>query len=61
MDNSTPELHAGLLDIVKQLAGYGEELWDTNDFRDGYKKVRSGLIIDARKLLKRHNIEFEEE
>ena len=37
------------LRITRELGGYSYSLWD-EDFRDGYRKVNSGLIVDASKF-----------
>lgn len=49
-----------LIKVVKEIAGYGEEVWDECNFRDGYKKVNSGVLVDARMTLKKYGINFEE-
>ena len=38
------------LRIVRELGGYSHSLWDDENFRDGYRKVNSGLIVDASKF-----------
>ncbi len=47
-----------LIEIVVKLAQYGEVLWDEENFRDGYKKVDSGLLVDARAVLDKHRIGY---
>lgn len=50
-----------LLDILSGFAGYGEDLWDREDFRDGYKKIPSGKLVDCRVLLREFGItQFDE-
>jgi hypothetical protein len=40
-----------LLSMLERFAVRGEELWDRENFRDGYKKVPSGDLVDCRKLI----------
>ena len=40
-----------LLAMLERFAVHGEELWDRENFRDGYKKVPSGDFVDCRKLI----------
>lgn len=49
-----------LLTMLRRFAVYGEQLWDDEDFRDGYKKISSGILVDSRKLLRRFGVSFEE-
>lgn len=37
--------------IVEQLAEYSEEVWEKENFRNGYKQVSSGLIVDAARAI----------
>lgn len=46
--------------MLERFAEYGEELWDVENFRDGYKKINSGLLVDCRKLLKENKISLEQ-
>lgn len=38
------------LRITRKLGEYSYSIWDDEDFRDGYRKVNSGLIVDASKF-----------
>jgi hypothetical protein len=49
-----------LLTMIRRFAVYGEQLWDAQDFRDGYKKISSGLLVDARKLIRRFGVSLDE-
>jgi len=40
-----------LLSMLERFAVRGEGLWDRENFRDGYKKVPSGDLVDCRKLI----------
>jgi len=42
--------------MLKRFASKGEQLWDDLDFRDGYKKISSGDLIDCRNLLRKLGI-----
>lgn len=50
---------AAALDIIKELGEYGEKEWDETDFKEGYKKVNSGLINKSRRFLKDFDIKVE--
>lgn len=45
-----------LLEMLKRFADYGEQLWDDENFRDGYKKISSGDLVDCRELLRQFGI-----
>lgn len=45
-----------LLTMLKRFANRGEQLWDDEDFRDGYKKIPSGDLVECRELLRRFGI-----
>ena len=45
------ELIKSLVEMLQRFAVYGVELWDEENFRDGYKKIPSGLLVDCRKLI----------
>ena len=50
-----------LLDMLKRFAAHGEQLWDDENFRNGYKKVSSGDLVDCRNLLRQFGVtEFNE-
>lgn len=57
----TADLLQDLTEIVQQLAQYGNALWDEENFRVGVKNVDSGLINDARNVLRKHGVQFEED
>lgn len=41
-----------MLAMLERFACHGEILWDVENFRDGYKKISSGDLVDCRKLIK---------
>ena len=45
-----------LLTMLKRFADRGEQLWDDENFRDGYKKIPSGDLLDCRELLRQFGI-----
>jgi hypothetical protein len=45
-----------LIEMLQKFAEYGEDLWDEENFRGGYKKVRSGDLVDCRNLLREYGI-----
>lgn len=48
--------------MLSRFAVRGEQVWDDENFRDGYKKVSSGDLVDCRNLLRKFGItEFIEE
>ena len=59
VENSEKYFDPELLRIVKLLAEYGEDAWENPIFRDGFKKVNSGLITEARLFCKKNNIKLE--
>ena len=53
---------AELLAMLKRFAARGEQLWDDVNFRDGYKKIPSGDLVDCRNLLRKCGVtEFTDE
>ncbi len=38
------------LRIVRNLGQYSYTIWEDENFRDGYREVESGLIVDASKF-----------
>ena len=45
-----------LLTMLKRFADCGEQLWDEENFRHGYKKISSGDLVDCRALLRQFGI-----
>lgn len=45
-----------LLAMLKRFADRGEQIWDDENFRDGYKKIPSGDLVDCRNLLREFGI-----
>jgi hypothetical protein len=46
-----------LLSMLKRFAERGEHVWDDENFRDGYKKIPSGDLVDCRELLRKYGVE----
>ena len=47
--------------MLQRFASLGEQLWDETDFRDGYKQIPSGDLVDCRSLLRQLGVtEFDE-
>jgi hypothetical protein len=47
-DSQNPEsteLIESLVEILQRFAVYGEELWDEQNFRDGYKKFQVDFLL----------------
>lgn len=60
--SSKEDLTQELLGMLSRFAVRGEQVWDDENFRDGYKKVSSGDLVDCRNLLRKFGItEFIEE
>ena len=51
-DDEAVECIESLLTMLERFARRGEDLWDREDFRDGYKKIPSGDLVDCRKLIR---------
>ena len=60
-ETEASEAISDLTNMLKQFANYGEQLWDEENFRLGYKKIPSGHLVDCRNLLRKFGISFEEE
>jgi hypothetical protein len=46
-----------LLTMLRKFGVRGEQLWDDENFRDGYKKIPSGDLVDCRNLLRRFGVD----
>jgi hypothetical protein len=51
------ELIGESLQLLREIGVHGEKLWDSDNFRGGYKKIGSGLLVDCRNLLRKHGID----
>ena len=50
------DMTAELLDMLNRFASCGEQLWDDENFMQGYKKVSSGDLVDCRNLLRKFGV-----
>ena len=49
------------VELLKVIGSYGEPEWDKEVFRDGFKKVSSGDLVDVRSFLYELGIDPDEE
>jgi hypothetical protein len=48
-----------IMGMLKRFAEYGEDEWDSENFRDGYKNVSGGDLVDCRSLLRKLGVDFD--
>ena len=48
-----------MIEMLKRFALHGEQVWDDINFRDGYKKIPSGDLVDCRNLLRKYGVTME--